>query len=343
MKQQCYKCAVIERDIKIINHFKSTFIELASEKHCGKYDYSNLEYNGIYKEIELACAYHGKFIVTAREHLYHGHGCPDCKEIEINNHILSEKNKYFEIVKNKYNNKYDYSMFEYDHYKLYELETIVICKEHGPFSITAVGHIHGDGGCKKCAAIKRGNITRFTTEEFIKLAMNTHGDRYDYSQSQYTGSLNKIDIICKKHGVFPQTPENHMRGRGCPSCCFVQSKPETDWLNYMGVPQDPAHRNVTIKIDKRIFKLDGFDLQTNTVYEFNGDYYHGNPDRFDPDKINKTAHKTFRELHEKTLAKEAALKSAGYNVISIWESDFKRLLKCQKFQSLAAQYFQANS
>lgn len=32
--------------------------------------------------------------------------------------------------------------------------------------------------------------------------------------------------------------------------------------------------------------------------------------------------KTYGELYQKTLDKEITLKEAGYNVMSIWESDF---------------------
>lgn len=28
----------------------------------------------------------------------------------------------------------------------------------------------------------------------------------------------KVKIICKKHGVFEQRPENHIKGDGCPEC-----------------------------------------------------------------------------------------------------------------------------
>lgn len=43
---------------------------------------------------------------------------------------------------------------------------------------------------------------RLTTEEFIKEAKETHGDKYDYSLVDYKSSRKKIKIICPKHGVF---------------------------------------------------------------------------------------------------------------------------------------------
>lgn len=59
---------------------------------------------------------------------------------------------------------------------------------------------------------------RLTTESFIAQAKTVHGDIYDYSNVCYTRSCNKIEIICKTHGVFTQTPNSHLSGRGCGIC-----------------------------------------------------------------------------------------------------------------------------
>ena len=61
-------------------------------------------------------------------------------------------------------------------------------------------------------------MRKLTTEEFIKKAIEIHGDRYDYSLVDYKTSVKKVKIICKKHGVFRQIPNDHLRGSGCPRC-----------------------------------------------------------------------------------------------------------------------------
>lgn len=63
-----------------------------------------------------------------------------------------------------------------------------------------------------------GSSRKITTEKFIIGARKVHGNRYDYSLVEYTGSFDKIKIICSKHGIFEQTPSNHKSGRGCPLC-----------------------------------------------------------------------------------------------------------------------------
>ena len=47
---------------------------------------------------------------------------------------------------------------------------------------------------------------KLTTEEFIEKAQRIHGDKYDYSSVAYSDSRIKVEIICKKHGSFFQTP-----------------------------------------------------------------------------------------------------------------------------------------
>lgn len=57
-----------------------------------------------------------------------------------------------------------------------------------------------------------------TDEKFINKAKAVHGNKYDYSKVKYTGSQNKVEIICPKHGSFLQRANNHLMGAGCPEC-----------------------------------------------------------------------------------------------------------------------------
>lgn len=56
------------------------------------------------------------------------------------------------------------------------------------------------------------------TEIFISKAINKHGTKYDYSLVDYIHSKSKVKIICKKHGVFEQRPNDHLNGSGCSFC-----------------------------------------------------------------------------------------------------------------------------
>lgn len=57
-----------------------------------------------------------------------------------------------------------------------------------------------------------------STPKFIDRAQKVHGDRYDYSLSNYYRAHSKVTIICREHGQFHQTPSKHYGGQGCPEC-----------------------------------------------------------------------------------------------------------------------------
>jgi hypothetical protein len=60
---------------------------------------------------------------------------------------------------------------------------------------------------------------KHTTEEFVARARQRHGDRYDYSQSDYVSQSTPIKVICPEHGAFFPTPKKHvLSGTGCPVC-----------------------------------------------------------------------------------------------------------------------------
>lgn len=60
---------------------------------------------------------------------------------------------------------------------------------------------------------------KLTTKEFIRRAVNTHGDAYDYSLSEYTGAQEEVNIFCKRHEKhFLQRANDHTKGSNCPTC-----------------------------------------------------------------------------------------------------------------------------
>ena len=60
----------------------------------------------------------------------------------------------------------------------------------------------------------RKKTSQEVIEEFIKI----HGSKYNYNKVEYKGCNKDIIITCPKHGDFPQTPNSHKNGCGCPYC-----------------------------------------------------------------------------------------------------------------------------
>ena len=60
---------------------------------------------------------------------------------------------------------------------------------------------------------------RTNASNFVDKAVLIHGDKYDYSKASYKTVKDKVEIICKKHGLFMQCPDKHINARqGCNDC-----------------------------------------------------------------------------------------------------------------------------
>lgn len=111
--------------------------------------------------------------------------------------------------------KYDYSLVSFS--KMKE-KVEIICPTHGIFLQTPDHHIQGTK-CPNCSLIENGERkTKNSAKKFISKAVSVHGVIYDYSKSKYRGNKIKLEIICPKHGLFEQTPSNHLSGFGCLKC-----------------------------------------------------------------------------------------------------------------------------
>jgi len=98
------------------------------------------------------------------------------------------------------------------------------------------------------------------------------------------------------------------------------SKLEKQWLNSLRILK--CNRQFKIYYQDTYYIADGYDPYTNTLYEFNGDFWHGNPKKYNAKDINPISKIAFGTLYNQTIEKQKILRSLGYNVVSIWESDF---------------------
>ena len=208
-----------------------------------------------------------------------------------------------------------------------------MCKKHGEFCQTPQGHLSGYG-CRKCGVLVQSQIHSSNTEEFIEKAIIQHGNNYDYSKSLYTKSNEKIIIICKKHGEFTQTPNKHLSGGGCQKCSHKgYSKKAIQYLTLISkIHQNhiqQAENEGEYKIPNTRWSADGYCVETNTIYEFHGTEYHGDPRCCDPDECNYLD-KNYGELYKNTKEREKVIESMGYNLIVMWEYDWDKIVKSVK-------------
>jgi len=218
--------------------------------------------------------------------------------------------------------RYDYSNVNYS---TASEKVEIACPEHGLFLQRPTSHYKY--GCPSCGRIKSAKAQRKTLEDFITDSNKVHSNVYDYSKSKYKQSKDKIEIICKEHGSFYQSPNSHLQGNGCPECVTKgYSKISIEWLESFDLDIQHAENNGEFQIPNTNYRVDGYCKDNNTVYEFHGDAFHGNPNLY---KYNDICHPFNKEvsageLYDKTIQREDYIKSLGYNLIVIWENDYKR-------------------
>lgn len=99
------------------------------------------------------------------------------------------------------------------------------------------------------------------------------------------------------------------------------SNSETEWLDRLNIKL----RQYRIDLENKITFVDGYDSETNTIYEFFGDYWHANPIKYKEDFYNARSHKTAKEIWEIDQWHFKQYRSLGYNIKFVWEYDYKQL------------------
>jgi hypothetical protein len=303
---------------KMIDKFRSV--------HGLTYTYDHIEKYVPNEQICVECKLHGMFKISATAHLK-GYGCMQCQVVDDDLYqrlYQSRADKLIAKFKLQHGDFYDYSKVMItigDHDKIN-----IICPIHGEFRQRAFDHARGCI-CPTCNKDHIRTSFRHSQESFIAKANDTHNFRYDYSKVNYQGNSVKVEIICSLHGSFMQTPTNHTDNKsGCPRC-KNKWKMQDSWLDQLGVPRDPGHRQVNLRDhtdNRKSLIADGFDPSTNTVYEFLGDYHHGNPKLYYSTEVHCYSKLTLDKLHQQTIDRFNRLHQLGYRIIYIWENQYKK-------------------
>lgn len=284
------------------------FVKRAVAIHQNRYDYSTCEYVTSDTKVSIVCPSHGVFYQRPNRHLQ-GDGCPMCA-----NNVRTSTAQFVEKAKRIHGSKYDYSQTVY---KGNAHRLTIQCPLHGPFVIKANSHLVMKAGCKKCA-----DVYQPTTKEFIDKAVTVHGDTYDYSNVKYVNNHTHVIIVCRRHGPFLQTPGDHLNSKaGCSRCVSPVSRMEKEWLDSLGVDA----RQAIIKHNNKTYVVDGYDAAANTVYEFYGDYWHGNPRKYNSTVYHPViSNFTYGQLYDKTIKRAEEIEKLGYNVVTMWELDYRK-------------------
>lgn len=132
----------------------------------------------------------------------------------------------------------------------------------------------------------------------------------------------------------PHAITNNDGGISCPQCrppgCGY-SAVAIRWLDSLNIPDmQHAQRGGEYRIDGSNIRVDGYSAETNTVYEFHGTFWHGDPRVYKPDKINAVNKKTFGKLYDDTKAREDYIEDCGYKLVTMWEFDYQNAARVNR-------------
>ena len=173
--------------------------------------------------------------------------------------------------------------------------------------------------------IKQTQIERYGTlymqtsegkEHLKSICQEKYGVDWYFSSNEFKNKLEKrcMELFGVTNPFFSPIVQANIARRNSKG----KSKEETKWLDSMNIALE--FRQYPIKsITGKNYVVDGFDPISNTVYEWNGSFWHGNPDYYLAETVHPVMKDTtFGELFEKTIKKQEDILNSGYNLIVEW-------------------------
>lgn len=283
--------------------------------HNNFYDYSESNYQGAREKIKIICPDDGEFWQTADSHK-RGHGCGKCRILtteKVNLRLISESRKISCISDITSTNKHaTWKCLNHNCKKTWEAR---------PDSI-----LNSGTGCPHCRRLSNKIVDQRLKKQ--NRTIKRIGEVVNARIPILWGCLNKN---CKK--TWKANPHSVVADRqtGCPHCNKTQkySKKAIKWLEFIAAEEDiyikHAENDGEYLIPNTRYKVDGYCEETNTVYEFHGDRFHGNPSLFKPDENCHPYDNsiTALELFQRTMNRDNHIKSLGFNMVISWESDYR--------------------
>jgi hypothetical protein len=237
---------------------KSEFIKKSKLIHGDKYDYSLVEYVNNNTKVKIICSIHGIFEQLPRSHSS-GTRCRKC----VFDSYKKTEEEFIDEAKKKHNSRYAYNELNY---KNMHQKVKIICPIHGEFEQTPNNHLKGYG-CQLC--LREEKIIK-KTNNFISKSNLIHNNKYNYEKTLYINKDEKVIITCPIHGEFKQTPNNHLKNKGCFVC--KESKGEREIRKYLidnKIKFIHQYRFLDCKFKKPL-PFDFYLLKRNICIEFNG-------------------------------------------------------------------------
>lgn len=262
--QGCPKCRYVKSSEKLVLKVPE-FIERSRKTHGDKYNYSLVHQFKRQKTetVVIICPNHGEFKQKPYDH-YSGSGCPKCGWEKISEDRTISWEDILKSFRETHGEQYDYNSKDYENSSS---KLRITCSKHGEFIQDVTSHKHGQG-CPKCGRERISLSLTTPWEEVLKSFRETHKDEYEYTPESYTLLETPMEMFCKKHGRFEQTPKNHRGGSGCPVCNSSRGEKEIEFL-LRDLQIEYEHQKKFPELSM-YYRYDFFIPSINTIVEYNG-------------------------------------------------------------------------
>jgi very-short-patch-repair endonuclease len=286
------------------------FVDEAKLIHGFNYDYSKVLYVDAKTDVEIVCLIHGSFLQSPDSHLS-GKGCLKCG---VETSATKRRKTIKDFVCNAkvvHGERYDYSISTY----VNSNEKLAInCSLHGVFWQLPGHHLRGVG-CPVCGANRAADNKKNKAKALFESTANkVHGGRYDYSYVNYISAHGKVEIACRRHGIFKQDAASHLGGKGCPIC--MESKGEclvASVLDSLGVRYVRQKKFDGCRLERQL-SFDFYLPDFNVAIEFDG-IQHYEPRDFGGSK--ESACKEFMKTKKRDEVKNDYCKEAGIELLRV--------------------------
>lgn len=263
----CPDCGKIQKAISNTKNI-DYFVNNAKRIHGEKYNYDSFVYiNATTKSNIHCCKCNQTFLQDAHGHIDKQAGCPACGYEATRKSHMFTLNQFIDKAILVHGYDYDYDNVVYTSSQDYVEIGCKRCKNS--FLQVANAHLQGQG-CRQCGKLKQGN-NRLTQSEFINRCIEIHKDKYDYSDTIYTLSYEKVNITCRLcKRIFSQRGGDHLSGQGCPRCRFSKGEIEIEkYLIDYKINFKTQYKFIDCKFIRPLL-FDFYIEKYNLIIEFDG-------------------------------------------------------------------------
>lgn len=285
------KCKVGRNPMK-----EDDIIKRYKELYGDKFDYSLFKYINGKTKGKIKCNTCGTIFKQRPDSHLAGNGCPNCAKKYIAELKRIPQQEIIKRFTEIHGNKYDYSKILVGRIND-KVEIICQIDNHASFWQTINNHLKGHG-CPICRHINQAISITLDQKEVIERFINLHGDRFGYGHFVYKGMNEKGEIECFEHGIFLQTPNNHLKGQGCPKCNYSKGEAALEAIFIKNnIKYEPQH-----KLPFCNYEYDFHLPDYGILVEFHGRQHYEPVDRFGG--LERFKEQLDRDAKKRSLARD---------------------------------------